>query len=150
MLHFTLDPYLIMSNVKQGGIKYHFLKSFVWFDLGLNPISRSIGEHSTQNNLIYKYIKDNIFNLILFYFLRRKSTTTLAEEINISIRSKRKLYDDTRLVYKFTSLRRFHLQWKISYMFKLGWVNLQEHPFSGFLIFLTLHCFDPLYSRLRV
>ncbi len=24
LLHFTLDPYLIMLNVKQGGIKYHF------------------------------------------------------------------------------------------------------------------------------
>ena len=25
LLHFTLDPYLIMLSVKQGGIKYHFL-----------------------------------------------------------------------------------------------------------------------------
>ena len=24
ILHFTLDPYLIMLSVKQGGIKYHF------------------------------------------------------------------------------------------------------------------------------
>ena len=24
LLHFTLDPYLIMLNVKPGGIKYHF------------------------------------------------------------------------------------------------------------------------------
>ena len=24
LLHFTLDPYLIMLSVKQGGIKYHF------------------------------------------------------------------------------------------------------------------------------
>ena len=24
LLHFTLDTYLIMLNVKQGGIKYHF------------------------------------------------------------------------------------------------------------------------------
>ena len=30
LLYFTLDPYLIMLNVKQGGIKYHFL-SF-WYD----------------------------------------------------------------------------------------------------------------------
>ena len=30
LLHFTLDPYLIMLSVKQGGIKYHFL-SF-WYD----------------------------------------------------------------------------------------------------------------------
>ena len=24
LLHFTLDPYLVMLSVKQGGIKYHF------------------------------------------------------------------------------------------------------------------------------
>ena len=24
LFHFTLDPYLIILNVKQGGIKYHF------------------------------------------------------------------------------------------------------------------------------
>ena len=29
-LHFTLDPYLIMLSVKQGGIKYHFLS--LWYD----------------------------------------------------------------------------------------------------------------------
>ena len=29
LLHFTLDPYLIMLSVKQGSIKYHFLKSLV-------------------------------------------------------------------------------------------------------------------------
>ncbi len=28
-LHFTLDPYLIMLSVKQGGIKYHFLS--LWY-----------------------------------------------------------------------------------------------------------------------
>ena len=28
--HFTLDTYLIMLNVKQGGIKYHFLS--LWYD----------------------------------------------------------------------------------------------------------------------
>ena len=37
LLYFTLDPYLIMLSVKQGGIKYHFLESLVWLDLGLNP-----------------------------------------------------------------------------------------------------------------
>ena len=30
LLHFTLDLYLIMLSVKQGGIKYHFLS--VWYD----------------------------------------------------------------------------------------------------------------------
>ena len=31
LLNFILDPYLIMLNVKQGGIKYHFLS--LWYDL---------------------------------------------------------------------------------------------------------------------
>ena len=30
LLHFTLDPCLIMLSVKQGGIKYHFLS--LWYD----------------------------------------------------------------------------------------------------------------------
>ena len=30
LLYFTLDPYLIMLSVKQGGIKYHFLS--LWYD----------------------------------------------------------------------------------------------------------------------
>ena len=29
LLHFTLDPYLMMLSVKQGGIKYHFFESLV-------------------------------------------------------------------------------------------------------------------------
>ena len=36
LLNLTLDTYLIMLSVKQGGIKYHFFKSLVWLDLGLN------------------------------------------------------------------------------------------------------------------
>ena len=31
LVHFTLDPYLIMPSVKQGGIKYHILS--LWYDL---------------------------------------------------------------------------------------------------------------------
>ena len=29
LLHFTLDPYIIMLSVKQSGIKYHFFESLV-------------------------------------------------------------------------------------------------------------------------
>ena len=36
LLLFTLDPYLIMLRVKQGGIKYHFLSTLIRLDLGLN------------------------------------------------------------------------------------------------------------------
>ena len=44
LLHFTLDPYLIMLSVKQGGIKYHF--SSLWYDSTWDwtQISRAIGE----------------------------------------------------------------------------------------------------------
>ena len=33
LFHFTLDPYLIMLRVKQGGIKYHFFKNFLVFHM---------------------------------------------------------------------------------------------------------------------
>ena len=36
-LRFTLDTYLLMLSVKQGGIKYHFFESLVWRDVGLPP-----------------------------------------------------------------------------------------------------------------
>ena len=36
LLHFSLDPYLIMLSVKQGSIKCHFFESLVRLDLGLN------------------------------------------------------------------------------------------------------------------
>ena len=46
LLYFTLDPYLMMLSVKQGGIKYHFLS--LWYDSTWDwtQISRAIGEHS--------------------------------------------------------------------------------------------------------
>ena len=37
-----------MLSVKEGSIKYHFFKSLVWLNLGVNLVSRAIGEHSTQ------------------------------------------------------------------------------------------------------
>ena len=45
LLHFTLDPYLIILSVKQRGIKYHFLS--LWYDSTWNwtRVSRAIGEH---------------------------------------------------------------------------------------------------------
>ena len=50
LLYFTLDPYLIMLSVKQGGIKYHFLS--LWYDLTWDwtQVSRAIGEHSNKAN----------------------------------------------------------------------------------------------------
>ena len=48
LLHFTLDPYVIMLSVKQGNIKYHFLS--LWYDATKDwtPFSRTIGKHSTH------------------------------------------------------------------------------------------------------
>ena len=48
LLHFTLDPYLIMLSVKQGGIKYHFLS--LWYDSTWDwtQVSQAIGEHSNR------------------------------------------------------------------------------------------------------
>ena len=37
LTHSTLDLYLIMLSVKQGGIEYHFFESLVRLDLRLNP-----------------------------------------------------------------------------------------------------------------
>ena len=48
LLHFTLDPYLIMLSVKQGGIKYHFL-SLLYDSTGdWTQVSRATGEHSNR------------------------------------------------------------------------------------------------------
>ena len=46
LLHFTLDPYLIMPSVKQGRTKYHFLS--LWYDSTWDwtQVSRAIGKHS--------------------------------------------------------------------------------------------------------
>ena len=48
LLHFTLDPYLIMLSAKQGGIEYHFLS--LWYDSTWDwtAVSQIIGEHSTH------------------------------------------------------------------------------------------------------
>ena len=59
-----------MLSVKRRGIKYHFFKSLVWRDLGLNPESPAIGEHSTHQAIrlslslsLYIYIYIYIYNI---------------------------------------------------------------------------------------
>ena len=54
LLHFTLDTYLIMLNVKQGGIKYHFLS--LWYDVTWDwtLVSQAIGDQQ------FIIIKNNI------------------------------------------------------------------------------------------
>ena len=48
LLHFTLNPYLIMLSVKQGGIKYHFFS--LWYDSTWDwtPFFQTIGDHSNH------------------------------------------------------------------------------------------------------
>ena len=46
LLYFTLDPYLIMLSVKQGGIKYHFFSLWYYSTWDWTQVSRAIGEHS--------------------------------------------------------------------------------------------------------
>ena len=47
LIHFTLDTYLILLSVKQGGIKYHF-KS-LWYDANWEwtQVSQAFAEHTT-------------------------------------------------------------------------------------------------------
>ena len=48
LLHFTLDPFLIILSVKKRLIKYHFWS--LWYDSTWDwtPVSRILGEHFTH------------------------------------------------------------------------------------------------------
>ena len=48
LLYFTVDPYLIMLRVKQGGIKYHFLSLRDDSTWDWTKVSRAIGEYSNR------------------------------------------------------------------------------------------------------
>ena len=69
LLHFTLDPYLIMLSVKQGGIKYHFFESLVWFDLGLNP---GLPDHWWTLYSLGQYIWINKMSTNYFLYIKIK------------------------------------------------------------------------------
>ena len=76
LLHFTLDPYLIMLGVKQGGIKYNFLSV-----LGLNPGLQNYWRtfyHLGKWPGIYIYIM--LIN-IFYSFIIRKSVSSLSADI---------------------------------------------------------------------
>ena len=47
LLHFTLDVYLIIQSVKQGGIKYQFLSLWYVSTWDRTPVSWDIGKFST-------------------------------------------------------------------------------------------------------
>ena len=46
--HFTLDTYLIMMSVKQGGIKYYFLSLWYHLTWDWTYVSQAISEHSNH------------------------------------------------------------------------------------------------------
>ena len=73
LLHFTLDPILIMLNVKQGGIKYHFFLVFGMFQPGIEP--RSLGP--LVNTLLIRPMA------VLYIYLY------ISREIEIEIETKR-------------------------------------------------------------
>ena len=56
LLHFPFDPYLIMTWVKQGGIKYFFFGGSLWYysTWDWTSVSRAIGEHYSLGQVITK------------------------------------------------------------------------------------------------
>ena len=64
----TLDPYLIMQIVKQGGTKYHFLSFWYNTTWDSTPVFQTIGEHCDHYaNKKYIYIYIYILNTIYIY-----------------------------------------------------------------------------------
>ena len=51
LIHFTLDPYLIMLSVKQGGIKYHFLS--LWYPRSPGPLANTLTARPMEVYNIY-------------------------------------------------------------------------------------------------
>ena len=70
--------------------------------------------------------------------------------ILVCMRSKRKLYEDNRLVTNLHSPNNAICYEKSSIYSKLDGLSYRSTLFSGFLIFLTLYCFNLLYFHLRI
>ena len=70
LLHFTLDPYLIMLSVKSRRYQVPFFESLVWLDLGLNPdvpdyrYFISMGMAHRYKILLKKTTKKNMVSLL--------------------------------------------------------------------------------------
>ena len=58
LFHFTLDLYLIMLSVKQGGIKYHFL--ILWYNS-----TWAIGKHSNHHANVLGWVIPKTKKLVL-------------------------------------------------------------------------------------
>ena len=88
LLHFTLDTYLIVLSVKQGAIKYHFFKSLVWLDLGLNPGLpdhwRTLPTNIKEDNKWEKLITYFYFNWFLYKIIHRIAFDTFENKTIIS------------------------------------------------------------------
>ena len=82
LLHFTLDQYLIMLGVKQGGIKYHFLS--LWYDStwywtsAYGPLANTLPimpVYMHKYIYIYIYIYTNTY--IFIFYIRWNLYSTL-------------------------------------------------------------------------
>ena len=69
LLHFTLDPDLIMLSVKQGVIKYHFLSPGYDLTWDWTQVSWAIGEQSNHQAVIFNktVILFLIWSIMLFW-----------------------------------------------------------------------------------
>ena len=85
LLYFTLDPYLIMLSVKQGGIKYHFLS--LWYDSTRSPgpLANTLTPRPMSGSIyIYIYIYNvyiycdlfisNLYDCMSVYIWRNSQT----------------------------------------------------------------------------
>ncbi len=63
----TLDTYLIMLRLNQGGIMYHFLSLLYDSIWDWTSVSQTIGEYSNHydNGPLKTYIKNKIFNVFI-------------------------------------------------------------------------------------
>ena len=68
LLHFPLDTYLIMLSVKQGGIKYHFLRAKYDSTRNWTPVSKAVGESMSSIFLSFIFLEEFCQDFPLFCF----------------------------------------------------------------------------------
>ena len=80
LLHFTLDPYLIMLSVKQGRIKNHFLSLLYDSARDWTPVFRTIGEGKNFTNLYWILTQSFLTQWDTLLTEKLKEQKELAEE----------------------------------------------------------------------
>ena len=83
LLKVTLDTYLIMQSVRQGGIKYHFWSFCYDSTWDWTPGSRAIDEHSTHSTNDIEYVHWIHINTLSYTFTfkakKDKGKTTIGD-----------------------------------------------------------------------